>query len=156
MMGVKAARSRAGWGFAKSADEWAEGGVEREAGRSRAAEGRDCGCCDGGGSGGGSGGGTESRGRCNSESDDDDDVSSAKLGRVRGEKWFWSGCGCLRGCHSLPIMAGRGYMRWHWRVSGGGGKDKRLAGRQADRGREALGRTKSTVSRESQKGLGFE
>ena len=59
----------------------------------------------------GAGGGTESRGRCNTESEDED-VSSAKLGRVLAAKWEGSGCGCLRGCQSLPIMAFGGYMMW--------------------------------------------
>jgi hypothetical protein len=87
-MAVNVERSAAAGAFANSA--WAVGGVARETGRWST-----------------DAGGTESRGRCNTESVDEE-VSSAKLGSVRaGSKWLGSGCGCLRGCHSLPIMAGR-------------------------------------------------
>lgn len=75
--------------LAKSSAASVVGGVDCETGRSAVFA-------------AGGGGGTESRGRCRTESDDE--VSSAKLGRVRWGKRLGSGCGCLCGCQSLPIM----------------------------------------------------
>jgi hypothetical protein len=109
--------------FAKSSAASVVGGVGCETGRSA-----------------GVGGGTESRGRCRTESDDDD-VSSAKLGRVRG-KWLESGCGCLRGCQSLPIMA-FGRLKFE-----SGGQAAVMMGVEE----EEQGRTRSRVSREEWKG----
>jgi hypothetical protein len=127
-MAVKVERSAAAGAFAES--EWAEGGVERETGRWSTGA-----------------GGTESRGRCNTE-DDEDEVNSAKEGSVRTGEWLGSSCGCLRVCHSLPIMAGRaGVDIWEILAVSGGDMRQR---------RERWVAQERTVSRERRKGLAFQ